>query len=279
MYELIQDEGTDTYRIALMSELPELDVQIASADILTTKNKTKVPIIVMRYPGARFTILYSHGNATDLGAMCYMFSLLANGLGVNVVGYDYTGYGVSQKFGVPPTEKQTYRDIERVYEYCLEQNLVSDPGRDLLLYGQSVGSGPSCYLASRKPVAGVILHSPIMSGLRVITDSRLLCCCDIFPNIDRIKAFKSPVFIIHGSKDEEVTVNHGQRLLEAGTTSPVYTARTYYILYVFLRLLHAYRYLEGGPSRANVHTSFVARSMVVHLQLFELISLTGLLYN
>jgi len=223
MYELIQDEGTDTYRIALMSELPELDVQIASADILTTKNKTKVPIIVMRYPGARFTILYSHGNATDLGAMCYMFSLLANGLGVNVVGYDYTGYGVSQKFGVPPTEKQTYRDIERVYEYCLEQNLVSDPGRDLLLYGQSVGSGPSCYLASRKPVAGVILHSPIMSGLRVITDSRLLCCCDIFPNIDRIKAFKSPVFIIHGSKDEEVTVNHGQRLLEAAPSNCKYS--------------------------------------------------------
>jgi hypothetical protein len=50
----------------------------------------------------------------------------------------------------------------------------------------------------------MILHSPILSGLRVLTENRLLCCFDIFPNIDRIQSVKCPVFVIHGMRDEEV---------------------------------------------------------------------------
>jgi len=36
-------------------------------------------------------------------------------------------------------------------------------------YGRSIGSGPSLYLASHPkcPVSGVILHSPLASGLRL----------------------------------------------------------------------------------------------------------------
>ena len=37
-----------------------------------------------------------------------------------------------------------------------------------------------------------------MSGIRVLTASRLLSCWDIFPNIDRIRHVKCPVFVIHG---------------------------------------------------------------------------------
>ena len=45
---------------------------------------------------------------------------------------------------------------------------------------------------------GMILHSPILSGIRVLTASRLLSCWDIYPNIDRIRDVKCFVFIIHG---------------------------------------------------------------------------------
>jgi fermentation-respiration switch protein FrsA (DUF1100 family) len=44
----------------------------------------------------------------------------------------------------------------------------------------------------------MVLHSPIMSGLRVITDSRLLACFDIFPNLKRIRNISAPLFVIHG---------------------------------------------------------------------------------
>lgn len=80
----------------------------------------------------------------------------------------------------------------------------------------SVGSGPSCYLATKKPIAALILHSPIMSGIRVLTSSRLLGCWDIFPNINRIPQVTCPVFVIHGMVDAEVPFQHGTKLHEAG---------------------------------------------------------------
>lgn len=139
-------------------------------------------------------MIFSHGNATDLGAMYNHYVVLAKTLNINVIGYDYTGYG---PFDGQPSERQVYHDIDAVYNWCCV-NVTSEPGTRVILYGQSVGSGPSCYLASRQPCAGVILHSPILSGVRVLTTSRLLACCDIFPNIDRIKRIRCPIFIIHG---------------------------------------------------------------------------------
>ena len=51
--------------------------------------------------------------------------------------------------------------------------------------------------------------------MRVLTPSRALACLDIFPNIDRIRKVKCPVFVIHGARDEEVHLGHGQALHEA----------------------------------------------------------------
>lgn len=86
-----------------------------------------------------------------------------------------------------------------MYDFAVESGVTANPRNDLILYGQSVGSGPSCYLASRRPVRALILHSPILSGLRVITPNRCLCCCDIFPNVDRMPRMQCPVFVIHGA--------------------------------------------------------------------------------
>jgi hypothetical protein len=83
------------------------------------------------------------------------------------------------------------------------------PSRQVVVYGQSVGSGPSCFLASREHVAGLVLHSGLTSGLRVLTPSRALGCFDIFPNVDRIQRVTCPVLVIHGEKDVEVPCEHG----------------------------------------------------------------------
>jgi len=166
-----------------------------SVHLIETSNKTVVPLFCLIFPDAYFTIIYSHGNATDCGGMFTRYTELAANLRVNLVAYDYTGYGASTG---TPTEAQTYKDIETVYLWCIESKLVKEPSDQLVLLGQSLGSGPSCYLASRHKVAGLVLISPIMSGLRVITESRLLGCFDIFPNIERIRAVRCPVFIVHG---------------------------------------------------------------------------------
>lgn len=158
------------------------------------------------------TIIYSHGNATDVGAMHFISIVLARSCNVNVVMYDYSGYGAS---GGIPLEANTYRDIKMVYKYTLDQVADGDESK-IVIYGQSVGSGPSCYICSkRQGVGGLVLHSPFTSGMRVLTPSRALACLDIFPNIDRIKKVTCPVMVIHGQLDEEVDVAHGIALHDA----------------------------------------------------------------
>ena len=115
------------------------------------------------------TLIYSHGNATDVGAMFSLQAIIAHSLECNVISYDYSGYGES---GGVPMEANTYTDIAAVYDYTLKNVCNNDPSK-IVLYGQSVGSGPCCHLAMRNhDVGGMILHSPFTSGMRVLTPSR-----------------------------------------------------------------------------------------------------------
>mmetsp|Transcript_20155 Transcript_20155/g.61172 ORF Transcript_20155/g.61172 Transcript_20155/m.61172 type:complete len:330 (-) Transcript_20155:1670-2659(-) len=190
------------------------------AYVLPTPSKSRIPVFLLRQPGAEVTIIYSHGNATDLGGMYRRYLDLFEGIQpkVNLVAYDYSGYGVASG---KPTEKGTYEDLEAVYDWALQKLTVGASGGNayrpmrFILYGQSVGSGPTVRLASRRAVSGVVVHSGILSGMRVLTDSRMLACLDIYPNIHRIKHIRCPTFIIHGQEDKEVTFNHGVRLYNA----------------------------------------------------------------
>lgn len=158
------------------------------------------------------TIIYSHGNATDVGAMYPLQVILSNSLECNVVSYDYSGYGES---GGVAMEKNTYSDIAGVFDWTLRNVCGGDESR-IILYGQSVGSGPCCYLAKQiDGLGGMVLHSPFMSGMRVLTPSRALACLDIYPNINRVRKAKCPVMIIHGRLDEEVPVTQGMGMYEA----------------------------------------------------------------
>lgn len=66
-----------------------------------------------------------------------------------------------------PSEHNTYADIEAAYK-CLEERYGAKQ-EDIILYGQSVGSGPTVDLAARLPqLRAIVLHSPILSGLRVM---------------------------------------------------------------------------------------------------------------
>ena len=66
--------------------------------------------------------------------------------------------------------------------------------------GQSVGSGPTCYLGAKVPgLAGVILHSPLATGMRVMnpTWTRWPSWLDVFPNIKLISKINAPTLIMH----------------------------------------------------------------------------------
>jgi len=68
-YQLAFDESSQSYSIFFASEVPEIQYDHLSVEVLETKNKTKVPLLCLRYPGASITIIFSHGNASDCGSM------------------------------------------------------------------------------------------------------------------------------------------------------------------------------------------------------------------
>ncbi|VVA17831.1 PREDICTED: ABHD17B [Prunus dulcis] len=124
--------------------------------------------------------------------------------------YDYSGYGQSSG---KASEQNTYADIEAAYK-CLEESYGTKQ-EDIILYGQSVGSGPTLDLAARLPqLRAVVLHSPILSGLRVMYPVKRTYWFDIYKNIDKIPLVNCPVLIIHGTADEVVDCSHGKQLWE-----------------------------------------------------------------
>ncbi|KAG4922797.1 hypothetical protein JHK86_051610 [Glycine max] len=177
---------------------------------LCTRRGNSVVAMYIRNPSASLTMLYSHGNAADLGQMYELFSELSLHLRVNLLCYDYSGYGQSSG---KPSEHNTYADIEAAYKCLVEMYGAKE--EDIILYGQSVGSGPTTDLATRLPnLRAVILHSPILSGLRVMYPVKRTYWFDIYKNIDKIPFVNCPVLVIHGTDDDVVDYSHGKQLWE-----------------------------------------------------------------
>ncbi|XP_020267849.1 protein ABHD17B-like [Asparagus officinalis] len=175
-----------------------------------TKRGTEIVVMYVRNPLARLTVLYSHGNAADIGQMYELFTELSHHLRVNLMGYDYSGYGQSSG---KPSEQNTYADVEAAYK-CLEENYGIHV-ENIILYGQSVGSGPTLHLASHvSHFRAVVLHSPILSGVRVVYPVKHTYWFDIYKNIDKIPLVTCPVLVIHGTADEVVDCSHGKGLWE-----------------------------------------------------------------
>lgn len=182
---------------------------------LHTKLGSRIPSFYLERPGAKITILYSHANAEDLGTVYPWVKFLAKSLGVSVLAYDYTGYGLSQP--ADPSEENCFADIDAAYEYLTNQRRILP--ENIVLYGRSLGSGPSCYLAARtaeegNSVAGLILHAPFLSVFRVVLESGCTLMGDKFPNVDFAPNIRCPVFIVHGTADRIVPFWHGQKLLK-----------------------------------------------------------------
>ncbi|MCQ2818411.1 MAG: alpha/beta hydrolase [archaeon] len=158
-------------------------------------------------------LLISHGNAEDVDAVYnWAEDSLSRYVNVNIIMYEYTGYGTNPE-GFLPSEQFCYDDIDAAYTYLTEE-LQINPSR-IIVFGRSVGSGPSCYLAEKHDVGGLILNSGFMSVYRIIFKFRFTLPGDKFPNIDRMKNINCPVCVFHSIKDEIIPFYHGKEMYKA----------------------------------------------------------------
>lgn len=159
-------------------------------------------------PAARFAILYSHGNAEDLGDDLPLMRELRDA-GFSVFAYDYRGYGASTGRA---SERGAGEDIAAAYAY-LTRTLNVPPSR-VIVHGRSLGGGPSAWLASREPVAGLVLESTFTSALGVSRWGRAFPY-DWFRTLRRLERLRAPVLVIHGTADEVIPIANGRALFNA----------------------------------------------------------------
>ena len=177
---------------------------------LTMANGEKISAKFYENNAARFTILFSHGNAEDIGTID-PFILKLRESGFAVLAYDYRGYGTSEG---SPSEENTYSDIQAAYEYLIGIRKI--PSDRIILHGRSLGGGAAVDLASHEPVGGLILESSFTSAARVLTNIRIFPF-DEFDNISKIARINCPVLVIHGKKDSTIPFHHGEILFAAAS--------------------------------------------------------------
>ncbi len=174
---------------------------------IEARDGTQLAAIYLEEPNSEFTILYSHGNAEDIGDLRDFFELFVD-KGYSVLGYDYRGYGRSEGRAA---EKNVYEDVEAVYEYLVRD--LNTPPEEIIALGRSVGTGVALQLACEKELGGLILESAFVTAFRVITRVPL-APFDKFRNIDKIKGVGCPVLIIHGKDDRVIPFWHGEKLFK-----------------------------------------------------------------
>lgn len=155
-----------------------------------------------------------------MGALERRFIHFAHTFAVDVVIYDYLGYGLSS--GDAPDERLCELSVEAVYSFVTET--LNYPADSIVVCGESIGSVATVHVAQAKPVRSAILLAPVSSGLRVISPklqgfvgaiARILPDAIALNNMSGIKRIRCPVLIIHGTEDSVVPYQCGLDLFEA----------------------------------------------------------------
>ncbi len=167
----------------------------------------QISAIYLNDPKATYTILYSHGNAEDIGLLRPMLEDMKV-MGYSVLAYDYRGYGTSSG---TPSEENAYRDVDAAYNYLV--NNLGVPASRIIALGRSLGGAVTVDLAHRRQVGGLIVESSFITAYRVLTWVPLFPF-DKFQSISKIKEIHCPVLVVHGKRDEVIPLWHGERLLQ-----------------------------------------------------------------
>jgi len=172
---------------------------------LSAPDGNEITAVFLPNAAASHVLLFSHGNKMDLGKADERLQQY-RAHGWEVFAYDFPGYGTSTG---TPSEAGCHSALAAAYAFLTK--IKNIPPDKIVLYGLSLGSGPSVDLACREPVGGIILEGAFLSTFRVVTHWKLLPW-DLFDNIAKISRVRVPLLSIHAREDRTVPFFHGQRL-------------------------------------------------------------------
>tara|TARA_B100001250_G_scaffold284721_1_gene246803 strand:+ start:2066 stop:2881 length:816 start_codon:yes stop_codon:yes gene_type:complete len=158
------------------------------------------------------TILYLHGNAGSLENRIHKINHFKD-INVNFLLIAWRGFsGNAGK----PTEKGLYEDARSAVKWLINQGVIEE---NIVIYGESLGTGIAIEIAQNNKFAGVILESPFTSMVAAGKSKYPifpigLLLKDKYESDKKIKNVNSPILIMHGEADKIVPFSMGKKMYE-----------------------------------------------------------------
>ncbi len=171
------------------------------------------------------TILFFHGNAGSLENRIHKLNHFKD-MEVNFLIIAWRGFSGNKG---KPSEKGLYDDGESAIQWLLNKGVKE---KDIIIYGESLGTGVATHLSQNKNFAGVILETPFTSMIDAAKTFYPyipvgLLLKDKFDNKNKIKNISSPILIMHGEADQIVPFLMGKKMYEIAN-EPKYSYFTKY---------------------------------------------------
>ena len=158
------------------------------------------------------TILFFHGNAGSLENRIHKLNHFKE-MDVNFLIIAWRGFSGNKG---KPSEKGLYEDGRSAINWLLKKGVKEE---NIIIYGESLGTGVATHLSQKRKFAGIILETPFTSMIDAakkfypyIPVSLLLK--DKFNNKDKIKNVTVPVLVMHGESDQIVPFFMGKKIYE-----------------------------------------------------------------
>lgn len=206
---LLYRPGRTRPELADLATLGVREVETTTADSLTLFSWYLPPC------AGRPVIAYFHGNGGHIGYRAERLHRFAQG-GYGVLLAEYRGYAGNPGL---PCELGLFADGQAALDFLGRAGITP---ADIVLWGESLGSGVAVYLAAEREVAGVILEAPFTSVAAAAQHHypfvpAAMLVHDRFDSLARIGGVTAPLLVLHGERDMIVPVRHGRALLDAAT--------------------------------------------------------------
>ena len=166
------------------------------------------------------TILFLHGNAGTLENRIHKINHFKD-INVNLLIISWRGFSKNQG---KPNEQGLYEDARSAIEWLRSKGIKES---DIIIYGESLGTGVASEIAQHKNFAGVILESPFTSMIELGKEKYpflpvKFLLKDTYENNKKIKNIKAPVLVMHGKVDDIVPFHMGKKIYEMANEPKYY---------------------------------------------------------
>ena len=203
----------------------KLEVEVEKVKIVTSDNINLLGWFHKKDLNKFKTIVYFHGNAGTLENRVHKLNHFKD-MDVNFLIIAWRGFSGNKG---KPSEKGLYIDANSAIVWLKKLGLVE---KDIILYGESLGTGVATEIAQSNNYAGLVLETPFTSMIEAAKNFYpyipvSLLIKDKYDNQKKIKNINTPVLVMHGEVDQIVPFKMGKKIYEIAS-QPKYSYFTKY---------------------------------------------------